>query len=388
MPPTITSRDRAVLLAAALTRVDDAALRAGMDALSTRTGMPRAVVNAMAALRRRGPVASAIGRPQYRAVLPYLASAVSEECLAQTIEVLGDHSDDPSREQLLEALGVVGDSHSDVIISVMLASVAVGDMEASDLCFEVVIDDDRFGLTDLGLGVAEDGEEAAAAHVGASPQATEEGTNTSTGSSAEQRAARRDRRRQATEQRRRRQVATQRAEENVRARRKQGRAAPPRGDHSPPSPAPSESGRAVPTLVRRPTLTPAQLQEFDPGDPLVGSVLSLWAPFEAADEEGGRSNGGDGEGQGGSETDRSEDAQGKLRPCVVIGVSPENLLVRACYSEGGRKGHDWTSVPVREWRRAGLDQPTWIGAETVCLPRPTAPQLLGRLTVADWNALW
>lgn len=389
MSPTITARDRAVLLAAALTRVDDAALRAGMDALSTRTDIPRAVVNAMAALRRRGPVASAVGRPQYRAVLPYLATAVSEDCLAQTIEALGDHADDPSKEQLLEALGSVGESHSDATIAVMLASVAVSDMAASDLCFEVVTGDDRFGLADLALASAEDGGATSVAAEDAVRPETDENTSASSGISAEQRAARRERRREAAEQRRRRQEATQRAEERVRSRRKQSRAAAsPALDRSSPSPSPSETERAVPSLVRRPTLTPSELKEFDAGDPLVGALVFVWVPFTVDDEERNSGDGLDGQGPAGSDGGPNEGGNGKRRPCVVIAVAPDQLLVKPCYSEGGRKGRDWTSVPVREWRRAGLDQPTWIGAETIRLTRPTTLQSLGRLTVADWNALW
>ena len=358
-----------------------------MDELAIRTGMPRAVVNAMAALRRRGPIASAIGRPQYRAVLPYLASAVSQDCLAQTIEALDDHADDPTKEQLLEALEVVGESHSDATIAAMLVSVAAGDMAASDLCFEVVTGDDRFGLTGLDPAPGEDGEGSTTTEPGGAViEAIDENGDTSTEASAEQRAARRDRRRVAAEQRRRRQEATQRAEASVRSRRKQGRAAaPPPVDRLPQAPQPGRE-RAVPTLVRRPTLTPSQLQEFDPGDPLVGALVSVWVPF--ANEEGGDGDGSDIEGRAGSDGESNEDGNGKLRPCVVIAVASEHLLVRPCYSDGGRKGHDWTSVPVRDWHRAGLDQPTWIGAETVRVPRPTALPSLGRLSLSDWNALW
>ena len=321
---------------------------------------------------------------------PTSRSAGSEDCLAQTIEVLGDHADDPSKEQLLEALGSVGESHSDATIAVMLASVAVSDMAASDLCFEIITGDDRFGLTDLALASAEDGGGATSvAAEDAVPPETDENTSASSEISAEQRAARRERRREAAERRRRRQQATQRAEERVRSRRKQGRAVAPLSlDRSSPSASPSETERAVPTLVRRPTLTPSELQEFDAGDPLVGALVFVWVPFTVDDEERHGGDALDGQGLAASDGGPNEGGNGKLRPCVVIAVAPDQLLVKPCYSEGGRKGRDWTSVPVREWRRAGLDQPTWIGAETIRLTRPTMLQSLGRLTVADWNALW
>ena len=390
--PTITARDSASLLAAALARMDDADLRAGAEAAADRPGTPRGIVGALNALRRRGPISSAFGRPQYRAVLPHLASAVSEDCLAETIEVLGDHADEPTREQLIEALEAVGKSHSEATIGVMLASVAVGGMAASDICLEVLTEDDRFGLADFGLTAAEEeadeGTATAANHpAGATdlPGASDvPGVDSAVReTSAEQRAARRDRRRASAEQRRQRQEMAHRADERVRSRRKEGRAAPSREGEPQPLTR-SDGRRIVPTLVRRPALTPLQLKEFDPGDPLVGALVSIWVPF-SGDEDGG----------GGDEVDRGQvgtasevNPEGKKRPGVVVAVGAEHLLIRPCYSEGGKKGRDWTSVPVRDWQSAGLNQPTWIGAESVRVQRPQALQELGRLTVADWNALW
>ena len=113
MQPTITARDRTSLLAAALSKVEDADLRGAVDHLGTQPGIPRAVLNAANALRRSRRVAATLVRPPYRTVLPYLATVVADECLARTIEVLGDHSDDPSREQLLEAVDTVRESFSD-----------------------------------------------------------------------------------------------------------------------------------------------------------------------------------------------------------------------------------------------------------------------------------
>ena len=52
-------------------------------------------------------------------------------------------------EQLLSALAAVGVQYSDVTIAVMLATVAGAEMPASDLCFEILTDDPRYGVTDL-----------------------------------------------------------------------------------------------------------------------------------------------------------------------------------------------------------------------------------------------
>ena len=100
-----------------------------------RVSAPKPVANALNALRKHRDPGRVVTRPQYRAALPYLAAVVADACLNRTIEVLGEHSDDPTQHQLLDALEEVRGSFSDVAIGVMLASVADGDMPASDLCF-------------------------------------------------------------------------------------------------------------------------------------------------------------------------------------------------------------------------------------------------------------
>lgn len=403
MQPTITARDRAALLAAALARVDDADLRAGAASLAGRSEVPRAVANALNALRRRGSMAQTIGRPPYRAVLPFVASAVSEECLARTIEVLGDNANDPSREQLLEALTVVGESYSDPVLAVMLASVAASDMPAADLCFEIATSDERFGLLSVGPALgAEEGDGRLSTN-GAGPDSVTEATvdpaqhddhgvdradSTTTPPSVEQRAGRRARRQAAADHRRQRQETAQRAAERVRSERKSERkkeraALLPVTDETTVSP---RRARTAPTLIRPSALTPAQSQEFDPGDPLVGAVVSAWVSF--ADENGRHLTAG--ADISGPETAGVpiESEAGKARPCVVIAGAPDQLLVRPGYSDGGRKSRDWTSVPVHEWREAGLDQPTWIGGDSVRIARSAVASVIGQLSIADWNLLW
>ena len=149
MEAAITDRDRATLVRAAVARVG----REEMKAALARTNdpsfpAPKAVANALNALRKHRDPADVVTRPQYRAAVPYLASAVADACLSRTIEALGEHSDDPTREQLVEAIEEVRGSFSDSTIGVMLASVAGGGMPASDLCFHVATGDERFGLTD------------------------------------------------------------------------------------------------------------------------------------------------------------------------------------------------------------------------------------------------
>ena len=148
MGGAITDGAREAMLRSTLSRVGRAELKTALArAVDPRVPTSPAVRNAVNALRRHADPAAALDKVQYRVVLPYAAAACSDTCLADTIEALGDHADDPTREQLLEALDAVREDHDDPTIAVMLASVADGDMPASDLCFDVLATDPRYGMT-------------------------------------------------------------------------------------------------------------------------------------------------------------------------------------------------------------------------------------------------
>ena len=143
----ITEDDRMTMLRAAVAKVGRDELKSALARSSeARPQTPKAVGNALNALGKHRDPVGVVDKPQYRAALPFLAALISDACLTRTIEALGDHSDDPTRAQLEEALDEVRDSFSDVTIGVMLASVASSGMPASDLCFDVAATDGRFGL--------------------------------------------------------------------------------------------------------------------------------------------------------------------------------------------------------------------------------------------------
>jgi hypothetical protein len=346
--------DRTVALRAAVANVPSGDLRA---ALSRPGGAPsgaaKAAVNALNALRRHRDPAAVADRPQYRAALPYLAALVAEECLARTVDALGDHSEDPTREQLLEAVEEVRGSFPDTTIAVMLASVAHDDLPSSALCAQILGDDPRFGLTDL------DEEPGSAS-------ATEGEQDETTGTTPEQRAARRAKKEKAAAERRRKAEMASRAEERVRRARKAERA---RARPSVAHPTPEEPGGGAPRSPRRAMLTPAEEEEFDRHDPWVGGVVFVWVPFESVDLA-------------------EPDLEGKARRCVVVAGSPAHLLVRPGYSVGGTKSRDWKAVPLRDWRQAGFDRPTFIDVHAVRAARPAGGTPVGWLSTADWNALW
>jgi len=356
MEGPITDSAREAMLLAALDRTDGRSLKASLQAATDpRIPISKPIVNALAALRKHRDPKSVLGRAQYRVAVPYAAAVYAEPCLAAVIEALGDDADDPTREQLLAAVDAVGADHDDVTVAVMLASVADGDMAASDLCFDVLDTEERFGLT--GWRAFE--REAPSGEAARAPAAT--------GATAEQREARRAKKQRETEERRRRSEASARAAAQVRSARKRERAAT--SDRPAVADAERSAAPVLPTLRhRRAVLSASELEEFDRDDPWVTGVVLAWVPFDAADDD-----------EGGLD--------GKVRPCVVLAGSATHLLVRPGYSAGGVKSRDWKSHPVRHWRRSGFDEPTWIDVEAVRVARPDDGPA-GYLEPDDWNSLW
>jgi hypothetical protein len=366
----ITDSDRATLVRAAVARV-------GRDEMKTalaRTNdpsfqAPKAVINALNALRKHRDPADVVTKPPYRAALPYVAAIVADDCLTRTIEVLGEHSDEPTRDQLLAALQKIGDSFSAVTVAVMLASVADSQMPASDLCFELATTDETYGLTGW-----------ATEEVADAPTAGNRSTREVT---PEQREARRAKKQRDAEARRKKLEAARRAGEQVRRARKTERSGGVGGPGGGPGPegGPGPDGGAsgsradgrgvtvAPHLTRRAALTPVQEEEFDRDDPWVAAVVFVWVPFDSVDPD-------------------QPELDGKSRRCVVVAGSSTELLVRAGFSEGGMKSRDWKSVPLDHWKQAGFDQPTWIESELRQVPRPTEGGPVGWLSPEDWNALW
>jgi hypothetical protein len=151
-------RDLDDLLRRAVANIGTAELRAALD-LATQPAFrsPKAIRNAMLALRRHHDPAPFLARPQYRHIVPYLAAALSDNCLTRTIEVLGDHSEDPTRDQLLGALDAVRPDFTDAVMAVMLAGVAHDELPAFGLCIDLLATDPRYGLAGTGGGAPAEG---------------------------------------------------------------------------------------------------------------------------------------------------------------------------------------------------------------------------------------
>ena len=366
----ITDLQRSTLLRAAVAKVGRDELKEALERTSRpEFQVPKAIGNALNVLRKRHDPTDVVGRAPYRAALPYLAVAIADPCLSRTIEVLGEHSDDPDRDQLDAALDVIVTEFPASTVAVMLASVAESDMPASDLCFELAVGEDRFGLTDW----SEFEDRPSQAPSAPAPAG---------GASPEQREARRLKKQRDAEERRRRQQVAREAGEQVRRAKKRERAqAADRADRAghdgdrghPVAPSVAPSAGSAPRLTRRAALTPLQEEEFDRGDPWVAGVVFAWVPFDPDPDQ---------------QDPAHPDVDGKMRRCVVIAGSPTHLLVRPGYSEGGVKSRDWKSVPLGHWRRSGFDQPTWIDIEVLAVPRDQERAPIGWLSPEDWNALW
>ena len=356
MEGTNTDSAREAMLLAALDKVEARSLKEALQVVADpRFPIATPIANALAALRKHQDPSSVLGKAQYRAALPYAAALYAEPCLAAVIEALGDHADDPTREQLLEAIDAVTADHDDATVTVMLASVADGDMAASELCFSLLESDERLGLSGW-----QQFERSAA-----KPAVTR--TVVTSGTSEAQREARRAKKQREADERRRKAGAAANAAEQVRLARKKERAAA--SDRPAKNPGASVSAPVLPGMGRRrAVLTPLEEEEFDRSDPWSAGVVLAWVPFDAKDPD-------------------HPDVDGKVRPCVVVAGSSTHLLVRPGYSAGGVKSRDWKSLPVRHWRQSGFDEPTWIDVDAV---RVTRPQIgpSGFLEPDDWNALW
>ena len=309
-------------------------------------GIPAATVHALppqsralvASLKRSAdPMALLRGAPDPH-VMRVLADALSDDCLSATLVLLADDADDPTPEQLDAALATVLETFDVATVRVMLASVAVTDAKAANLCDALLVDDARFVL------------DTAPARV----------TTT------------REPKQKASDEVRKRRRARREAERERKARERARPTPPPRRRtrSERPPPAPNEITCDVPITTRRaPVYTPQQARRFDATHELVGTVLLAEVRFDSIDP-----------------TNPALDR--KHRPCVVVGVAEDSLLVRPAYSDGGLQSRKWQTHQLRDWRDAGLDRPSWIETKPHVVSRHTAHHEFGRLSDDDWNALW
>jgi len=75
-----------------------------------------------------------------------IAAIISDACLADCIEALGDHADNPSTDELREVLPGVAERHGVSVTRIMLAATVVGEAPASAIIRDLLKSDELVAL--------------------------------------------------------------------------------------------------------------------------------------------------------------------------------------------------------------------------------------------------
>ena len=105
---------------------------------------PVTIRTALQALKRKRDPTTYLAQPQYRLTIPLVAEVASETCQDAVVAALGESADNPDRAQLLRALEEVRDRFPVSTVALTLSYVSVTDMEAADLCDEILTSETRF----------------------------------------------------------------------------------------------------------------------------------------------------------------------------------------------------------------------------------------------------
>src|SRR5665213_1881070 len=258
--------------------------------------------------------------------------------LEATIELLGDHADSPTYEQLSEAVDQLlasGSSNDDVVA--VLAHAVGASFPAAPHCRRLIEERPELSLPAL--------PEVVAPTVLVAPKEV----------SAEIREQRKLRRED--EKKKKKSASSARPPRPTKA--KGGSSRPDTRSTTPPPPPPPSEER------RRLLLTPLETSRFDVEHPLVGAVLVVEVPF------------------GGNDGDQP-DVKSKDRPALVVAASNDELLVRPVYSNPSP-----ARTLFQPWRRVVLDHVSYVADERVIVSiADLGPlQQLAQLTTTEWNSL-
>jgi hypothetical protein len=135
----------------ALAALDDDALRHGLGSMSEKSRaelasqlqLPRATMHlgdALVPLVRR-KLRNTSADHQLQATF-----AIVERVNDTTVAALGDRSEDPSREDLLEVLPAVIDEHGSALVTAMMAGYAASDAECRPAMRDLLETDERFAI--------------------------------------------------------------------------------------------------------------------------------------------------------------------------------------------------------------------------------------------------
>jgi hypothetical protein len=318
--------------------------------------LAKALRGPVTALTDAGSAASFVrsrARKMSRAGVSVLGRELVEMCGDETVNALGDSSDDPSYDELLAVLEPITDKWGPRLVAVLLAATADGDFPARAVCERILDEDPRFALDALGIVQVDEARPV----VARAPKET-----------PEERAAKQEQRRQ-----RKQQPGKAKPPAPARPRYRKEHAAPTpmdAGEHEEGDASGASVGeRAIgssATPLRRVNVVGA-FKDVRYDDPLIGATVVAFIPFE--DPEDGH-------------------LTGKHRPSVVIAASgADQLIVRPCYSEGGLHSRTWRSVEIKDPRAAGLDKGGYVSSEEFGVDRADIGEQIGWLAREDWNTL-
>ncbi|HEV3268685.1 MAG TPA: hypothetical protein VGZ68_09825 [Acidimicrobiales bacterium] len=337
---TDTSASANTIVRAALLKIDPEVTLRAADSLDLRA---HAKVSAVVGVplrqlqQRRDVTAFATTAPiaAVRGLLEVMALAPLEA----TIELLGDHADSPTYEQLSDAVDQLlasGSTNDDVVA--VLAHAVGASFPAAPHCRRLLEERPELSLPTL--------PDVAAPTVLAAPKEV----------SAEIREQRKLRRED--EKRKKKSASSARPPRPTKA--KGGSSRPDTRTAAPTSavPAPSEERRRL-------LLTPLESSRFDVEHPLVGAVIVVEVPFGVTDSD-------------------QPDVKSKDRPVLVVAASSEDLLVRPIYSNPSP-----ARTLFQPWRRVGLDHVSYVADERVTISSSNLDPLqqLAQLTTPEWNSL-
>jgi hypothetical protein len=325
-------RSPAALLRGALSRREPADVLATVDRFDLHGAKVSAVVGVpLRSLQQRRDVAAFVAGAPLGA-LSAVIEVLAQPLLTRVVEALGDAADEPTYEELRDALEALsGQGVSAVEVATLLAYAVAEAFPAAPHCRRLMEERPEWDVPEV--------EERSARGVLAEPRAADE---------------------EVRERRRARRAANKRPSSPPPPRRPKSSPGPSR-----PTPPPPPSSADLVRERRPHPLTPVEAMTVDPGHPLAGWVVAVEVPFDAVDPE-------------------QPELRAKERPALVVGARGTSLLVRGIYSQKAPGRHLFTP-----WRRLGLDHPSYLALERVTLEGVDLEALrrLGRVSDEEWNAL-
>jgi hypothetical protein len=271
-----------------------------------------------------------------------LLEVMSHETLDRVVEVLADHAELPTKDQLSDAIATVqGEGVDDSHVIALMAFAIANEFPAGPHCVALLEERPQWQLPPLPEVIK------------AAPLLQEKASN-------DEVKAQRQARREAEKAKKK---VTQ---ERVAHTKKKAAGAAPAAK---PTMAPVLAERAPITVLpvdrRRYLLTPLESSTFDVEHPLVGFLVHTEVPFSDVDPT-------------------QPEINAKERYALVIGVGESALLVRGIYSKETPTRHLFGA-----WRRLGLDHLSYIDENRLAINTVgTSFAKVGALTNEEWNALF